>query len=65
MDKSPYGSIGLADFNRASRPFDMIDHLVKDKERIMLAIEKLKQDADQVKRDLARFYSNITGEETV
>ena len=63
MDKSPYGSIGLADFNRAVRPFEMIDHLVKDQERIMLAIEKLKHDADQIKRDLLRFYSNLTGEE--
>jgi len=63
MDKSPYGSIGLADFNRASKPFDMIDHLVKDQVRLMLAIEKLKQDADQIKRDLTRFYTNLTGEE--
>ena len=63
MDKSPYGSIGIADFNRSTRPFDMIDHLVKDKERIMLAIEKLKHDADQIKRDLLRFYTNLTGEE--
>jgi len=63
MDKSPYGSIGLADFNRAVRPFEMINHLVKDQERIMIAIEKLKHDADQIKRDLLRFYTNLTGEE--
>ena len=63
MDRSPYGSIGLADFQRAIKPFEMINHLVKDQERIMLAIEKLKHDADQIKRDLLRFYTNLTGEE--
>jgi len=63
MDRSPYGSIGLADFQRAIKPFEMINHLVKDQERIMLAIEKLKHDADQIKRDLQRFYTNLTGEE--
>lgn len=63
MDQSPYGSIGMADFNRAIKPHEMIQHIVKDRQRIMLSIEKLKQDADQVKRDLMRFYTKVTGEE--
>jgi len=63
MDGSPYGSICLADFSRATRPFDMINHLVKDKDRLMLAIDKLIADADQIKRDLQRFYTNLTGKE--
>lgn len=63
MDKSPYGSIGMADFQRATKPFDMITHIVKDHERLMIATEKLKVDADQVKRDMSRFFVNLTGEE--
>lgn len=63
MDNTPYGSIGLVDFHRATRPFDSMTSLVKDKERIILAVDKLMADADQIKRDLHRFYSNITGKE--
>lgn len=63
MDNSPYGSIGLADFNRAIRPFEMIDHLVKDRNHIVIAIDKLIADADKIKRDLRRFYTDLTGKE--
>jgi len=63
MDGSPYGSICLADFNRATRPFDMINHLVKDRDRLMLAVDKLIADADQIKRDIQRFYTGLTGKE--
>ena len=63
MDRSPYGSIGIADFNRATRPFEMITHLVKDRNRLVTAIDKLIADADQIKRDLQRFYTDLTGRE--
>jgi len=63
MDNSPYGSIGLADFQRATAPFDQIANLVKDEERLHLSLEKLKVDADQVQRDMRRFFDQIKGEE--
>ena len=61
MDNSPYGSIGLADFQRATGPFDQIANLVKDEERLYLSLEKLKIDADQVQRDMRRFFDQIKG----
>jgi len=61
MDNSPYGSIGLADFQRATGPFDQIANLVKDEERLYLSLEKLKVDADQVQRDMRRFFDQIKG----
>ena len=63
MNNSPYGSIGLADFQRATGPFDQIANLVKDEERLHLSLEKLKVDADQVQRDMRRFFDQIKGKE--
>ena len=64
MDNSPYGSIGLADFQRATGPFDQIANLVKDEERLYLSLEKLKVDADQVQRDMRRFFDQIKGKDS-
>jgi hypothetical protein len=64
MDTSPYGSIGLADFQRATGPFDQIANLVKDEERLYLSLEKLKVDADQVQRDMRRFFDQIKGKDS-
>ncbi len=61
MSKSIYGSVSIADFQRATKPYDMIEDIVKDRERIMVSTEKLKQDSDAVKRELARFFETITG----
>ncbi len=61
MNNSIYGSVSIADFNRATKPYDMIEDIVKDRERIMVSTEKLKQDSDSIKRELARFFETITG----
>jgi|TARA_Y100000310_G_C20648156_1_gene797829 hypothetical protein len=61
MNRSPYGSIGIADFQRATMPYDQMSSLVKDEERLHLSLEKLKADADQVQRDMRRFFEQITG----
>lgn len=63
MNNSPYGSIGMSDFQRATGPFDQIANLVKDEERLHLSLEKLKVDADQVQRDMRRFFDQIKGKE--
>ncbi len=61
MDATQYGSIGMADFMRATKPYDMIEDILKDRERLVLSLEKIKVDADQTKRDMGRFFENLTG----
>ena len=61
MDCTQYGSIGIADFQRATKPYDMIQDIVKDRDRLMIALEKMKQDAEQIKRDMNRFFVALTG----
>ena len=63
MNKSPYGSIGIADFQRAVNPYDQISNLVKDEKRLHVSLEKLKADADQIQRDMRRFFDQIKGSE--
>ncbi len=63
MNKSPYGSIGIADFQRAVNPYDQISNLVKDEQRLHVSLEKLKADADQIQRDMRRFFDQIKGSE--
>ncbi len=62
-NKSPYGSIGIADFQRAVNPYDQISNLVKDEQRLHVSLEKLKADADQIQRDMRRFFDQIKGSE--
>ena len=50
--------------NSSTAPFDQIANLVKDEERLHLSLEKLKVDADQVQRDMRRFFTQIKGEES-
>jgi hypothetical protein len=61
MDCTQYGSIGISDFQRATKPYDMIEDIVRDRDRLMVCLEKMKQDADQVKRDMSRFFVSLTG----
>ena len=61
MDNSPYGSIGIADFQRATNPYDQISNLVRDEERLHISLEKLKVDADQIQRDMNQFFDKIKG----
>jgi len=63
MNNSPYGSIGIADFQRATNPYDQISNLVRDEERLHISLEKLKVDADQIQRDMNQFFDKIKGPE--
>ena len=58
-----YGSVGIADFQRATKPYDMIEDIVKDRERLLLSCEKLKADSDSIQREMKRFFATITGKE--
>ena len=63
MGDTQFGSVGLADFSRATKPYDMIADIVKDQERIMLACQKMGADADHINRELARFFNVLKGEQ--
>ncbi len=63
MNNTQFGSIGMADFLRATKPYDMIEDIVKDRERLILSMDKIKSDADQTKRDMTRFFKNLTGKD--
>ncbi len=65
MSKTQFGSVGMADFNRATKPYDMITDIVKDERRLIVSLEKLKLDADQLIREMQRFFANLKGEKQV
>jgi len=61
MSNTQYGSVGIADFQRATKPYDVIEDIVKDEQRLLLSCEKLKADSDHVIRELRRFFSVLKG----
>lgn len=63
MGNTQFGSVGIADFQRATKPYDMISDIVKDQERLMLAVQKLNADADHIGRELGRFFEVIRGKQ--
>jgi hypothetical protein len=61
MGSTQYGSVGIADFQRATKPYDMIEDIVKDEQRLLLGCEKLRADSDHLIRELRRFFSVLKG----
>ena len=61
MGNTQYGSVGIADFQRATKPYDMIEDIVKDEQRLLITTEKLKADSDHIMRELQRFFAVIKG----
>lgn len=61
MGATQYASVSLADFQRATKPYDMIEDIVKDEQRLLLTVEKLKQDSDHIIRELNRFFAVLKG----
>ncbi len=61
MNNSMYGSVSIADFNRATKPYDMIEDILKDHDRLLVSCEKLKADSDSILREMKRFFATITG----
>jgi hypothetical protein len=61
MGSTQFGSVGIADFQRATKPYDMIADIVKDQERLILSVQKLNADADHLGRELQRFFDVIKG----
>jgi len=63
MGNTQYASVGIADFQRATKPYDMIKDIVKDEERLMTSVEKLKLDSDHILREFERFFKTMKGTE--
>lgn len=61
MSNTQYGSVGIADFQRATKPYDMIEDIVKDEQRLLLTTEKLRADSDHLIRELQRFFAVLKG----
>ena len=61
MGDTQLGSVGIADFQRATKPYDMITDIVKDEERLVAGLEKIRLDAESVQREMDRFFSTIKG----
>ncbi len=61
MNNSMYGSVSIADFQRATKPYDMVEDIVKDQERLIVSCEKLKLDSDAIRREMLRFFATIRG----
>lgn len=54
MNQAPYTSVDLHIFKDAVKIYNDIEHMEKDKQRIIVSLEKIKQDCDALIRDLDR-----------
>jgi hypothetical protein len=54
MNETPYASVDLYAFKDAIKIYNDIEHMDKDKQRILVSLEKIKQDCDALIRDLDR-----------
>jgi len=54
MNRAPYASVDLHTFKDAIKMYNDIEHMEKDKQRILVSLEKIKQDCDALIRDLDR-----------
>lgn len=61
MGSTQYASVSLADFQRATKPYDMMEDIVKDEQRLLLSVQKLREDSDHIIRELNRFFSVLRG----
>ncbi len=61
MSSTQYGSVGISDFQRATKPYDMIEDILKDEERFLVGVEKLKLDSDAIIREMRRFFATLKG----
>ena len=61
MGGTQYASVSLADFQRATKPYDMIEDIVKDEQRLLLSVQKLREDSDHIIRELNRFFTVLKG----
>ena len=61
MGRTQYGSIGMADFHRATKAYDMMEEILKEEQRLIISLDKLKLDTEVIMREMKRFFSTIKG----
>jgi hypothetical protein len=61
MGATQYASVSLSDFQRATKPYDMMEDIIKDEQRLMLSVQKLREDTDHIIRELNRFFTVLKG----
>lgn len=63
MNRSQYTVIELSDFRTAIEPYETIDDIEIEKERIIATMEKIKYDCDSLIRDVQRKFIAPTKDE--
>jgi len=54
MNQSDYTMVEIDDFKTAIEPYEMIDDVEKERERLVATMEKIKQDCDSLIMDVNR-----------
>lgn len=54
MNTNPYTSIDMAAFKEAIKTYEDLEEMKREKERIVVSLEKIKQDCDSLIRDINR-----------
>ncbi len=54
MNQSEYTMVELDDFKTAIEPYELIEDVAQERERIIASLEKIKQDCDSLIRDVSR-----------
>ena len=54
MNESEYTMVDMDDFKTAIEPYEMIDDVEQERQRIVATLEKMKQDCDSLIRDVNR-----------
>lgn len=58
MNKQPYTSVDISAFKEAIKVYEDLEEMQKEKERIILSLEKIKQDCDSLIRDLSHKFES-------
>jgi hypothetical protein len=54
MNEKPYTTVDMAAFKEAIQSYEDLEEMEREKERIKISLEKIKQDCDSLIRDLDR-----------
>ena len=54
MNEKPYASVDISTFKEAIQSYSNLEEIEKEKQRILVSLEKIKQDCDALMRDLDR-----------
>jgi len=54
MNTSPYPTVDFSMFKQAIQPYENLEEMEREKERIVVSLEKIKQDCDSLIRDIDR-----------